>query len=57
MSMVARTLPSGSRASEFRLFVASRDPCRQLQNAVPIGIQYAYKLHGNCRLSSGEDGR
>jgi hypothetical protein len=57
MSMVARTLPSGWRASEFRLFVASRDPCRQLQNAVPIGIQYAYKLHGNCRLSSGEDGR
>ena len=57
MPMVARTLPSGSRASEFRLFAASRGPSRQLRNAVPIGIQYAYKLHGNCRLSPGEDGR
>ena len=28
-----------------------------LQNALPIGIQYAYVLQWSCRLSSGEDGR
>src|ERR1700759_4630211 len=30
---------------------------RLLQNALPIGIQYAYKLQWSCRLGSGEDGR
>jgi hypothetical protein len=53
MSMVDRTLPRGGAHPNFGCSRGVERPARQLQNAVPIGIQYAYKLRGNCRLNSG----